>query len=269
MKASRSAWLFTLGNEVVQGRVVNTNASYLGRRLTLLGFDVRGNISLVDDVSLVTEFLRYVVSKMKPALIVTTGGLGPTYDDRTLEAVAKAAGRELVLNEEALRMIREKYSERGLELTEDRVKMAYLPEGSIPIPNNVGTAPGCWLEVDGTIIVSLPGVPRELESMWEGWVEPKLRELLPEIHIVERTFRVVGVPESSVAPVVKRILKTYGNVYIKTHPKGHEIRAPILDVYVMAASENLEEAKRTVSEVAEKLISELRELGGRIEGVNA
>jgi len=268
MRASRSAWLFTLGNEVVQGRVVNTNASYLGRRLTLLGFDVRGNISLVDDVSLVTEFLKYVMSK-KPALIVTTGGLGPTYDDRTLEAVAKAAGLKLVLNEDALKMVREKYSEKGLELTEDRVKMAYLPEGGIPIPNSVGTAPGCWLEVSGTIIVSLPGVPRELEAMWENWVEPRLHKLFPEIHIVERMFRVVGIPESSVAPIVKKTLKAYGNVYIKTHPKGHEIRAPVLDVYVMTASENLEEAKRTVNEVVERLISELKGLGGRIEGINA
>ena len=267
MRASRSAWLFTLGNEVVQGRVVNTNASYLGRRLTLLGFDVRGNISLVDDVSLVTEFLKYVMSR-GPTLIVTTGGLGPTYDDRTLEAVARAAGLNLVLNEEALRMVREKYSEKGLELTEDRIKMAYLPEGGVPIPNNVGTAPGCWLEVSGTIVVSLPGVPRELEAMWENWVEPRLRKLIPEIHIVEHTFRVMGVPESSVAPIVKKILKAYSNVYIKTHPKGHEIRAPVLDVYVMATSENIREAKQIVNEVVGRLVSELKGLGGRIEDVN-
>jgi molybdopterin-biosynthesis enzyme MoeA-like protein len=82
-------------------------------------------------------------------------------------------------------------------------------------------------------------------------------------------FRVVGVPESSVAPIVKKILKAYGNVYIKTHPKGHEIRAPVLDVYVMGASENLEEAERTVNEVVERLISELKGLGGRIESVSA
>ncbi len=267
MRASRSAWLFTLGNEVVQGRVINTNASYLGRRLTLLGFDVRGNISLVDDVLLVTEFLKYVMSK-RPTLIVTTGGLGPTYDDRTLEAVARAAGLNLVLNEEALTMVREKYSEKGLELTEDRVKMAYLPEGGVPIPNNVGTAPGCWLEVSGTIVVSLPGVPRELEAMWENWVEPRLRKLFPEIHIVEHMFRVIGVPESSVAPIVKKILKAYGNVYVKTHPKGHEIRAPVLDVYVMATSEDIKEAKQTVNEVVERLVSELKGLGGRIEDVS-
>ncbi len=264
MKASRSVWLFTLGNEVVQGRVVNTNASYLGRRLTLLGFEVWGNISLVDDVSLVTEFLKYVMNR-KPALIVTTGGLGPTYDDRTLEAVAKAAGLKLVLNEEALKMVREKYSEKGFELTEDRVKMAYLPEGGIPIPNSVGTAPGCWLEVSGTVIVSLPGVPRELEAMWENWVEPRLRKLLPEIHVEEYMFRVIGVPESSVAPIVKRILKIYDNVYIKTHPKGHEIKAPILDVYVMAVSGNSEEARRTVNEVVARLTSELKGLGGHVE----
>ncbi|RLG85221.1 MAG: competence damage-inducible protein A, partial [Thermoprotei archaeon] len=207
------AWIFTLGNEVVEGRVVNTNAAYLGRRLTLLGYNVVGNISLIDDVEIISNYLRHVALNHRPSIIVTTGGLGPTYDDRTLEAVAKAFNRKLILNEEALRMVIEKYSERNMPITEERKKMAYLPEGSIPIPNPVGTAPGSWLEVKelNLIVISLPGVPRELEAMWEGWVEERLRIIGPKVHIVEASFTVVGVPESSAAKVLKNIVKKYKN----------------------------------------------------------
>ncbi len=258
------AWVFTLGNEVVQGRVINTNAAYLGRRLMLLGFDVRGNISLVDDIELISEFIKYVLDRHAPKVIITSGGLGPTYDDRTLEAVARATGVPLRLNEEALKMVREKYAERNMELTEDRVKMAYLPEGAEPIPNPVGTAPGCWLTVGATIIVSLPGVPRELEAMWEGWVEPRLRNINPGIYLSERKFRVVGVPESAAAPLLKAVLKKYGNVYVKTHPKGHEIRAPMLDVYILASGRSRDAVERLAKSVEDELKKGFTELGGRL-----
>ncbi len=261
---SREAWVLTLGNEVVQGRVVNTNAAFLGRRLFILGLDVLGNISLIDDVGLVSEFLRELLSR-GAKLIVTSGGLGPTYDDRTLEAVSRATGRPLKLNEDALKMIEERYRSGGYELTEERVKMAYLPEGAIPIPNYVGSAPGSWLEVGEAIIISLPGVPRELESMWENWVEPRIRECFPTKHVVEETFRVVGVPESSAAKVVKDVLKIYGSVYIKTHPKGDEIEKPVLDIYVLASGYNKVEAEDLVSEVVGKLKDGLRKLGGIIK----
>ncbi|RLG78196.1 MAG: competence damage-inducible protein A [Thermoprotei archaeon] len=258
------AWLFTLGNEVVQGRVVNTNATYLGRRLFLLGFDVQGNISLIDEVNLVAKYLKIVLSD-KPSIIVTSGGLGPTYDDRTLEAVAKASERSLRLDEEALRMIEEKYAVRNMPMTEERVKMAYLPEGAVPIPNPVGTAPGSWLKVGETVIVSLPGVPRELEAMWEGWVEPRIRESFNlKVRLAERIFRVVGVPESSAAKIVKDVLKRYSNVYIKTHPKGHEVLGPVLDVYVLASGGSSEEAGKVADEVVAELVKALTSLGGRI-----
>jgi len=85
-----AAWIFTIGNEVVHGRVINTNSAFLGRKLVLLGYDVLGNISLIDDVDLISKFLKYVLPDSK--VIITTGGLGPTYDDRTSEALANALG---------------------------------------------------------------------------------------------------------------------------------------------------------------------------------
>jgi nicotinamide-nucleotide amidase len=258
------AWVLTLGNEVVQGRVINTNAAYLGRRLFILGFNVLGNISLVDDVGLVAEFIRHLLTR-SPALIVTSGGLGPTYDDRTLEAVSKATGRPLKLNEDALELVKSKYEEGGLKLTEERIKMAYLPEGAEPIPNPVGSAPGSWLRVGETVIISLPGVPKELEAMWEGWVEGRLKEIAPARYLIEKTFRVKGVPESSAAKVVKEVLRKYGPVYIKTHPKGNEIREPVLDVYVMVSGDRPSEAEEIAGNVVKELMEKLKGLGGVVE----
>lgn len=260
---SNSAWVFTLGTEVVSGRVVNTNASYIGRRLTLLGFDVLGVISLVDDVELISAFLSYVL-RGEPDLIVTTGGLGPTYDDITLEAVAKAVGRKLVVNDSALEMVKSKYDRLKLPLTPERVKMARLPEGSEVIPNEVGTAPGCLVKHGRTLIISLPGVPRELEGMWESWVEPRLKELGVKRVLAERTFTVSNVPESSAAKIVNEVLRKYGNIYVKTHPKGREIGAPVLDVYVQVFAERLEEAEKIVEDVVEDLKNRLRSEGGVI-----
>lgn len=257
------AWIFTLGTEVVSGRVVNTNAAYLGRRLTLLGFDVLGVVSLIDDVELISELISYVLAS-KPDLLVTTGGLGPTHDDVTLEAIAKALGVGLSLNEVALKTIKEKYDVLKLPLTPERIKMAYMPEGSEVIPNDFGTAPGCLVKYRETLIISLPGVPRELEGMWESYVEPKLRELGVRRVFAERLFRVSGVPESSAARVVKEVLRKHENVYVKTHPKGHEISAPLLEIYIQVFSDELSEAEETADRVVEELKKGLESIGGII-----
>ena len=180
------------------------------------------------------------------------------------EALAKALRVELRLNEEALKSIKEKYDVLKLPLTPERVKMAYMPEGGEVIPNNVGTAPGCMVRSGETLIISLPGVPRELESMWESYVEPKLRQLGVRRVFAERSFIVSGVPESSAAKIVKEILRKYDNTYIKTHPKGHEISAPLLEVYVQVFSDDLSTAEETADEVLEELKKGLESVGGVI-----
>jgi molybdenum cofactor synthesis domain-containing protein len=259
---SYTAWIFTLGTELTQGRIINTNAAFIGRRLTLLGFNVLGVITLVDDVDLISRFISQILSE-KPRVIVTTGGLGPTHDDRTLEAVAKAINRKLILNQEAFEMVKKKYESKGLELTPERVKMAYLPEGGVPIPNPVGTAPGCWLEVEGTVIISLPGVPKEMESMWITWVEPRLKPWGPGLSIVEKLIVVVGVPESSIAPVLKAVLKQYSEVYIKSHPEISEAGEPVLKIYIMYSHRDEKAARDIVENVLKSIEAKYREIYGR------
>jgi len=255
--------VFTLGTEVVNGLVVNTNAAFLGRRLALMGFTVSGVVSLPDDVEAVSSFLSYILGRYEPDLVVTTGGLGPTYDDVTLEAVAKALGRPLVLNEEAYAMVREKYLARGYELTPERLKMAYLPEGAKAIPNPVGTAPGALLRVGPTIVVCLPGVPREMEEMWVGYVEPLVAELAPA-RVAEGSFTLVGVPESSLAPALRSYSSMYPKVYVKSHPRGFELDSPVLEIYIAVSAPTQEEASRLLREVCEELVLGATNLGGRV-----
>jgi len=257
-----TSWIFTLGTELTQGRVVNTNASFIGRRLTLLGFNVLGVITLIDDVDLISKYISQVLND-KPKVIVTTGGLGPTYDDRTLEAIAKAINRKLVLNQKAFEMVKKKYELRKLELTPERIKMAYLPEGGIPIHNPVGTAPGCWLEVDGTIIISLPGVPKEMESMWITWIEPRLKQVGPGLSIVERLMVTLGVSESSIVPIIKAVMKQYPGVYIKTHPELSETGEPLLRIYIMYSHKNEKIAYDVVEDVLKSIEAKYRESYGK------
>ncbi len=257
------AWVFTLGTEVVSGLVVNTNAAFLGRRLVLMGFTVSGVVSLPDDVEAISSFLSYVLERYEPDLVVTTGGLGPTYDDITLEAVAKALEKSLVLNEEAYAMVREKYLARGYELTQERLKMAYLPEGARPIPNPVGTAPGAFLRVGRTVVVCLPGVPREMEEMWVNYVEPLIRGLAPA-KVAEGSFTLVGVPEASLAPILKKYTPMYPKVYVKSHPKGFELDAPVLEIYIAVSAPTQEEASRLLKEVCEELVLKATNIGGKV-----
>jgi molybdenum cofactor synthesis domain-containing protein len=261
--SERRAWIFTLGTEVVRGLVVNTNAAFLGRRLSQIGFKVEGVVSLVDDKKLIARVLRYVIDVHTPDLLVTSGGLGPTYDDLTLEAVAEALGRPLTLNDRALEILKEKLSRRGLELTKERLKMAYLPEGAEAIYNPVGTAPGALIRYGKTVLVCLPGVPREMEEMWLNYAE-KIVVGNTNFELVEGSILVVGVPEATIAPILRRLSEEYSSTYIKSHPRGHEVTSPVLEIYISATSQVPGEARRVVKEVCEKLGREIDKLGGFI-----
>jgi molybdenum cofactor synthesis domain-containing protein len=255
------AYLVSVGNELLIGRVVNTNAAWLGRRLTDLGYRVEACLVVADSLDLIAWAFATAVER-GARVVVSTGGLGPTFDDMTVEGLARAMGVELVLDEQALEMVREKY--RG-ELTESRVKMAKLPKGARPIPNPVGTAPGVEVEWRGALIFLLPGVPAEMEAMFESYVEPKLRSLGPLPCKAEATLRVSGVPESVAAPAIRRALELGESVYVKSHPKGAELGVPVLELHVTAYDRDCRAAEELVGRVASFLERELAALGGRVQ----
>ncbi|MDP8003109.1 MAG: nicotinamide mononucleotide deamidase-related protein [Caldisphaera sp.] len=258
-------WILSIGNELLIGRIVNTNASWLAKRLTFLGASINRIITVPDDIYEIVEELRRGINRDDINLIITTGGLGPTYDDKTLEAVAKALNKKLILYNEELEKIKARFTKANYPLTKEREKMAYLPEGAVALPNSVGTAPGSWIETENKkIIVSLPGVPKEMEAIFDEVVMPKLKGVLKPLAVIECGFKSVGVPESSIAPVLEEVDKKFSGIYIKSHPLGHEIKGPILEIKVLASADLLENAKRKAQGALEIVRQKTIELKGEI-----
>ena len=247
------ACIVTIGNELLQGRILDTNSQFLSRKLTVLGHSVVARVSVGDDIDDIGKALSFCVEDMQSDLVITTGGLGPTPDDMTMQAVAKFLGKNLVLNELALSEVERKYRERNLPLTEDRIKMAMLPEGATPIPNPVGVAPGALISTSiagrSVTIVVLPGVPREMEAMFEHFVEPRIRG---NRVLVEVTLLLKNVRESDLASILKQLMKTYANFYIKSHPLGHEVREPSIRLYASTYSDDVARAL----DLCEKFVKE-------------
>jgi molybdenum cofactor synthesis domain-containing protein len=258
--SSLRAWIISIGSELLVGRVVNTNASWLARRLTFMGFTVDRIIVVPDVVSDIVEEVKRGLGRVR--LIVSTGGLGPTHDDVTMEAMAVAIGKPLVLNREAELLLREFYSKKGLPLTKERLKMAYMPEGCRALRNPVGSAPGCAVTHNETILIMLPGVPEEMEAMFESEVTAILSPITPQVAIVECYSQIKGVPEASIAPLLRELSKRHLNAYIKSHPKGYILEKPVIEIRVLVAGSVGEEALSSAKQILEHIISEAVKLGG-------
>ena len=233
------AEIIAIGREILTGKTLDTNSNWLSQRLTGIGFRVK-RIVVVDDV--VDEIAQELLTSIKYGvrLIVTTGGLGPTFDDRTMEAVAVATGRKLLLNPKALEMVKERYEhfwKQGWvdspEMTPERRKMAYLPDGGEPIPNPVGAAPGLLLRLAGRIILSFPGVPKEMKAMFSQYAEPRVLEFIREtgeaVFRAEKTIQSGLGDESVISAMVEKVRERYPQVYIKSLPDefGDAVDIPV------------------------------------------
>ncbi|MBO3803198.1 MAG: nicotinamide mononucleotide deamidase-related protein [Candidatus Brockarchaeota archaeon] len=238
------AELICVGNELLTGKVVNTNASWLAEKATGLGVEVRRIEVVGDDLGEISDAIRLALGR-KPSFIITTGGLGPTYDDMTLAGVARAIGVELEVNEKALEMVRRKYESMSLELTPARIKMANLPKGGTAIANPAGTAPGCLVEFAGTKIVSLPGVPSEMQAIFAQSVAPMLEAAAGGMVFKEASIVLQGIPESALAPILDEVRKRNLPAYFKSHPKMSE-GVPLIEVHVSAKEASGDKAERIV-----------------------
>ena len=261
--------IICVGNELLIGKTLNTNAHWLAKKTTTLGLTVQRITVVGDDIGEIVQAVKEAVQR-KPAFIITTGGLGPTFDDKTLEGVAKALGRRLERNEEALRMVEEKYKQyvaegrmERFEMTPHRVKMATLPEGAKPLRNPVGTAPGVVAECEGVVLVMLPGVPQEMMAIFEESVEPLFRKAAGNLTFYEASVDVWGVPESALAPFIDEAMRSNPYVYIKSHPRAAE-GTPHIELHISTTSEKAEEARRRISKALIQISEMIRREGGRV-----
>ncbi len=211
-----TAEIVCLGNELLIGVTTNTNATFIGEKITRLGIEVRRVTCIRDDLELAVEFFLELFER-KPDIVIVSGGLGPTYDDIQLEVLSKATNIELVKNSKALKQIKDFYELRNLSLTEDRVKMAYLPVKAIAFDNDVGSAPGCYFKYKEMNIYCLPGVPTEMKDIMNRHVIPQLKEL-NRSELFEKKFQIFGCAESQLAPFIKELKDEFEDLYIKSHP---------------------------------------------------
>jgi len=211
------AQIMSVGTELLLGQIVDTNAAYLAQWLSALGIDLYWQATVGDNLGRLTEELRRAWERAD--LIVLTGGLGPTEDDLTREAIAALLGEEMTVEPALAEHLRQWFGRRGLPMPERNLKQATLIPSAQALPNPIGTAPGWWVERDGRIIVAMPGVPVEMRKMWEEQVVPRLQARLPAGGvIVSRTLKCIGIGESAAEELVQPLIRS-SNPTLATYAK--------------------------------------------------
>ncbi|MFI5258396.1 MAG: competence/damage-inducible protein A [Candidatus Limnocylindrales bacterium] len=218
----RTAVLLAIGSELTVGETRDTNSGDLARGLAAAGVDVEWLSALPDRLGTVTAALRDALAAAD--LVVTTGGLGPTPDDLTREAIADVCGEQPAVDRELAKWLRHLFDRRGVAFAEANLKQAWLIASSTAIPNDRGTAPGWWVDrPDGRVIVALPGPPSEMRPMWQSWVLPRLRERGLGQERVTRTYRLHGIGESSVAALLGDGLLRAANPIVATYARSDAV----------------------------------------------
>jgi nicotinamide-nucleotide amidase len=267
--------IICVGNELLIGKTLNTNAHWLAKRSTSLGVTVKRITVVGDEIDEISVAVQEAL-KRKPRFIITTGGLGPTFDDKTLEGIAKGLGRRLKLSEKALELVKQKYAAylkegrmKKIELTPARLKMATLPERTGALPNPVGTAPGMIVEVNHTIIVSLPGVPPEMEAILDESVASMIKKEAGRSAFFDASVYVEHIMESTLAPLIDKAMHDNPHVYIKSHvyTKGYlqtEGRRSCIELHFSTTAENTETARKRLDKAKAQLSELIRDNGGRV-----
>ncbi|RPI75223.1 MAG: competence/damage-inducible protein A [Ignavibacteriales bacterium] len=244
------AHIITIGDEILIGQTLNTNAAYIGENLSNINIIVN-TTSVVGDneESILNEFER---CWNQNDLLIATGGLGPTHDDVTRKCVVKFFKTELVQSKEVLEDIRILFKKRRREVTKVNEDQALVPKIADVIRNNKGTAPGAWIEKGGKIFIIMPGVPYEMQEMMHFYVTPKLKEKLgvPESLVLRKNIYTTGIPESSLYEKLGNINELLNGAEMAFLPSviGVKLR-------ITVKAEDEESAKNKLSEIEQKIIS--------------
>lgn len=240
--------IIAIGDELLIGQVVDTNSGTIAREINPDGWAIESIRVVADAADQIEHAVRQALSETD--IVLTTGGLGPTKDDITKETLRKIFGGEMILNKAVEKNVLEVMRKRGLQINALTAAQAYVPSSCKVIQNRVGTAPLMWFEKDGKVLVSMPGVPFEMEEMFHTDIFPMLKQRFPETEsICHRTFVVAGYSESKLATILEKFEQEMpGNIHLAYLPKpgvvrlrltGHDIDSSRLSAAMDALSDEL------------------------------
>lgn len=184
------AGIISIGTELTVGEIVDTNASFIASQLPLVGLDLQAVVVVPDRMDSLVEAFQHFWQRFD--VVLATGGLGPTQDDLTREAIAEVLGEEMAVSPELERDLRALFDAMGRAMPSSNMKQATLIPSARSLPNPRGTAPGWWVEREGKIIIAMPGPPAEMQSMWEAEVMPRLRAKVRREAVMMRTLKCIG-----------------------------------------------------------------------------
>ena len=211
------AEIISIGTELLLGEITDTNASYLASQLPLLGIDLLWVTQVGDNIGRLRKCIQRALERSD--IVLATGGLGPTDDDLTRDAIAAVLGEELSTDAGLERRLRDFFASRNIPMPESNIRQAMLIPSAWAIPNPRGSAPGWWVERDDKRLIAMPGPPAEMQRMWEQEVSPRLREALGDEIIVSRTIKTLGMTEAAVGEAVQQLMLSNNPtlaVYAKT-----------------------------------------------------
>ena len=219
------AEIMGIGTELLMGELTDTNSSWIAGRLPALGIELQWVSIVGDDLPKLTEALKRGMERSD--IIFTTGGLGPTQDDLTREAIAAAFGEIPTIQQEVVEDLERYFAARGGPMPQHNIKQANLIPSARFVPNRNGTAPGWWAERDGKIIICMPGPPNENHSMWEEQVEPQLAELIEDEVTITRNIKTMGMSEGAVDEVISEFFGVE-NPYLGIYSKADGIHLRVI-----------------------------------------
>ena len=245
------AEIMGIGTELLMGELTDTNSSWIASRLPALGIQLQWVSIIGDDLPNLTEAFQRGMQRSD--IIFTTGGLGPTQDDLTREAIAAALGETPTVQQEVVDNLERYFAARGTPMPQHNIKQANLIPSAQFVPNRNGTAPGWWVERNGKIIVCMPGPPSENQSMWEEQVEPRLAELIEDEVTITRNIKTLGMSEGAVDEIISEFFGIE-NPYLGIYSKADGIHLRII-----ARAKNSESARALIAPVEQAIHDRLGE----------
>ena len=245
-----SAEIITIGTEILLGEIVDTNTRYIARTLRGMGVDLYRTITIGDNVDRIAEAIHNSMNRAE--IVITTGGLGPTVDDPTREAVAKAAGVELEFREDLWEQVVTVISRYGRKPSENQKRQAYVPKGAVAVSNPVGTAPCFIVETERNAVISLPGVPNEMEHILHESIIPYLQKRFKLDEIIKiRVLHCAGLGEGMIDEKIAD-LETLSNPTV-----GLAAHTGVVDIRIAAKAKTEAEADRMIADIERRIHEQL------------